>query len=177
MSEDTHAKIGTVESFRIGKGVSKENVDGTWFKEYIEITVKLPEGATGKDFLANFVGAEAMIDQLLEAPQTAAPAQKTTPAQQPAQVKVTMTPGEVDTLPWTASNWVRKDDPNRNARPMEDAWIKLENSDSRLIRMLDESHGKLELPPYTFEFKEFADSKARLIVRRGPKEKKPSGRR
>jgi len=28
------------------------------------------------------------------------------------------------------------------------------------------------LPPYTFEFKEFADSSTKLIVRRGPKEKK-----
>ena len=172
MSEDTHAKIGTVESFRIGKGVSKENVDGTWLKEYVEITVKLPEGATGKDFLANFVGAEAMIDQLLEAPQTAAPA-KTAPAQQPHGQVITMTPEEIDKLPWTASNWIRKDDPNRNARPMEDAWIKLENSDSRLIRMIEEApDGKLCLPPYDFEVKRFQDSGAKLIVRRGPKGKK-----
>ena len=84
-----------------------------------------------------------------------------------------MTPKEIDKLPWIASNWVRKDDKDRNAKPLEDAWIKLENSDSRLIRMIEEApDGKLSLPPYDFEFKEFADSKAKLIVRRGPKEKK-----
>jgi len=32
--------------------------------------------------------------------------------------------------------------------------------------------GKLSLPPYEFEFKTFADSSTKLIVRRGPKAKK-----
>ena len=168
MSESAAAKIGTLERFKLGKGVTRE-AEGTWTREYVEIEVKLPENATSQDFVASFTAHEYMIDQLLQAPATpAAPTEKPkTP-----QSRITMTPEEIDKLPWVASSWVRKDDKDRNARSGEDAWVKLENSDSRLIRMLDESHGKLELPPYNFEYKEFSDSKAKLIVRRGPKEKK-----
>ena len=164
------AKIGKLESFRLGKGVTRDIGNGQWTKEYIEVEVKLPEDATDEDFTANFLAAEYKIDNLLQAPATAAPKEAKHAVPQP---KITMTPDEIDKLPWVASNWVRKDDLDRNARPNEDAWIKLENSDSRLIRMLDEAHGeKLELPPYAFEYKEFADSGQKIIVRRGPKEKR-----
>jgi hypothetical protein len=164
------ARLGRLERFKLGKGITQENGDGQWIREYVEVEVKLPENASEKDLVANFTATEYLIDQLLQPPKTAAPAEKK-PAQ--PQVAITMAPEEIDKLPWIASHWVRKDDnKDRNARHGEDAWIKLENSDSRLIRMLDESQGKLELPPYTFEYKEFADSGQKIIVRRGPKAKK-----
>jgi hypothetical protein len=169
MSESEQAKIGALERFKPGKGITRE-AEGAWTKEYIEIEVKLPENAFDQDFVAKFTATEGMIDQLLQAPATAAPTEKKPVQHQP---KITMTPDEIDKLPWVASNWVRKGDADRNAKPMEDAWIKLENSDSRLIPMIDEApDGKLSLPPYEFEFKTFADSSTKLIVRRGPKEKK-----
>ena len=168
MSKSESAKIGMLERFRLGKGITRE-AEGAWTKEYIEVEVRLPENATSQDFVANFTATEYMIDQLLQAPTTAAPTERP----KAPQPKITMTPEEVDKLPWIASNWIRKDDKDRNARSGEDAWIKLENSDSRLIRMIDEApDGKLSLPSYDFEFKEFADSQAKLIVRREPKEKK-----
>lgn len=134
--------------------------------------MKLPEGATGKDFLVNFVGAESMIDQLLEHPKTAASTAK--PCDKPAapQVKITMTPADVDALPWTASNWIRKDDKDRTAKPGEDAWLKEENADPRLVQMLKEGHGKLDLPPYNLEHKIGEGFATGLIVRHGPSKKK-----
>ena len=168
MSGESEAAPGTLERFKLGKGITREVDPGTWTKDYIEMEVKLPENASTQDFMASFTATEYMIDQLLQAPAIAAPTEKP----QASQPKITMTPEEIDKLSWVASNWVRKGDADRSARPLDDAWIKLENSDSRLVSMLDEGHGKLELPPYTFEFKEFADSRTKLIVRRGPKEKK-----
>ena len=168
MSGSEKAKIGTLERFKLGKGITREAEQGIWTKEYLEIEVKLPENATNQDFVANFTTTEYMIDQLLQAPATATPTEKP----KVPQPKITMTPEEIDKLPWIASNWIRKDDKDRNACPGEDAWIKLENSDPQLIRILEEGQGILELPPYTMELKEFQDSGIKLILRRGPKEKK-----
>ena len=169
MSGSEKAKIVTLERFKLGKGFTREAEQGIWTKEYLEIEVKLPENATNQDFVANFTATEYMIDQLLQAPATAAPTERP----KAPQPKITITPEEIDKLPWIASNWVRKGDKDRNAKPLEDAWIKLENSASWLIRMIDEApDGKLSLPPYEFEFKTFADSSTKLIVRWGPKEEK-----
>lgn len=167
--EEVKAQIGVIERFRLGKGISRENSEGVWLKEYVEVEVSMPDGATDKDFTANFLAAEYKIDTLLEAPKTAAPKETKTEKSQP---RIVMTPDEINQLPWIASNWVRKDDPDRNAKEFEDGWIKREDADPRLIQMLVECHGeKLELPPYTIETKTFTDSGTTLIVRRGPKAK------
>jgi hypothetical protein len=167
MSEDKPERIGALERFTLGKGITRE-VEGTWTKEYIEIEVKLPEKASDKDFIANFMAAEYMIDQLLEQPKTAAMPEKKTAE---PQVKITMAPSEVDALPWTASSWVRKDDSDRKARLGEDAWMKEEDCrDPRLLEMLKAGAGKFELPGvYTFEHKVRSGYATGLIVRHGPK--------
>jgi hypothetical protein len=166
MSEDKPERIGTLERFTFGKGITRE-AEGTWTKEYIEIEVKLPEKATDKDFVANFTAAEFMIDQLLEQPKTAAPPAKTAES----QVKITMSPAEVDALPWIASIWVRKADPDRKARTGEDAWMKEEECrDPRLLEMLKAGGGKFEMPGvYAFEHKVRPGYETGLIVRHGPK--------
>jgi hypothetical protein len=169
-AEKTSSKVGTLERFKLGKGVTRE-FEGTWNKEYIELEVKLPEKATDKDFIANFMAAEFMIDQLLEQPKTAAPEKK---AAEP-QVKITMAPAEIDAMPsWIASQWVRKDDGDRKARPGEDAWMKEEEcKDPRLLEMLREGNGKIELPGvYAFERKIHEGYTTGIIIRHGPKKRK-----
>jgi hypothetical protein len=62
-----------IASFRIGKGVKKPAGPAfTMTSEYVEVEVKLPEGATENDFQAEFTAAEYIIDNLLQAPQVAA---------------------------------------------------------------------------------------------------------
>lgn len=169
LGEDKPERAGVIERFRLGKGITKEDHEnGQWTKEYIELEVKLPEKATTKDLVSNFTAAEYMIDQLLEQPKTVAPPEKKSAE---PQVKITMTPAEVDALSWIASNWVRKDDADRKARPGEDAWIKEEETrDHRLMEMLKAGGGKFELPGvYTFEHKLREGYATGLIVRHGPK--------
>jgi hypothetical protein len=150
----------------VGRGRTSRPSDAEeWTKEYFEIEMIVEDPAELEVAKANLTG---LIDGWLSSSKHSQPAAKPAPRQE-----ITMTPEEIDKLPWIASNWIRRDDKDRNARPGEDAWIKLENSDSRLIRMIDEApDGKLSLPPYEFEFKTFADSSTKLIVRRGPKEEK-----
>lgn len=167
LGEDKPERAGVIERFRLGKGITKE-LEGQWTKEYIELEVKLPEKATTKDLVSNFTAAEYMIDQLLEQPKTAAPPEKKTAE---PQVKIIMTPDEVNALPWTASQWVRKGDADRKARTGEDAWMKEEDCrDPRLLEMLKAGGGKFELPGvYTFEHKLREGYATGLIVRHGPK--------
>ena len=150
----------------VGRGrTSRPSVAEEWTKEYFEIEMIVEDSTELEVAKAKLTG---LIDGWLSSSKHSQPAAKPAPQQE-----ITMMPEEIDKLPWIASNWIRRDNKDRNARPSEDAWIKLENSDSQLIRMIEEApDGKLSLPPYDFEFKEFADSKAKLIVRRGPKEKK-----
>ena len=160
-------KLGRIEGFKLGKGISKENSDGSWTKEYVELQTKLPEGATDKDFVATFLACEYQIDQLLEQPKTAAATAK--PTEQPT--RIIMAPAEVDALPWTASQWIRKDDPDRKARPGEDAWAREDEvKDPRLLEMLKTGGGKFEMPgAYTFEHKVRPGYESGLIVRHAPK--------
>jgi hypothetical protein len=90
------------------------------------------------------------------------------------QVTALLPPETIEKMPWVASSWVRKDDKDRNAREGEDGWIKLENSDSLLIRMMDEAGCDknektfLDIPEYkyVFSYKTFPDSNAKLILRK-----------
>lgn len=167
--EDKLERIGVIERFRLGKGITRET-EGTWIKEYIKLEVKLPEKATDKDFVANFTAAEFMIDQLLEQPKTTVQ-HSTVQHNATPQVKITMAPSEVDALPWIASIWIRKADLDRKARFGEDAWLKEEDCrDPRLLEMLKAGDGKFELPGvYTFEHKVRPGYEFGLIVRHGPK--------
>jgi hypothetical protein len=99
MNKSESAKIGMLERFKLGKGITREAEQGIWTKEYIEIEVKLPENATNQDFVANFTATEYMIDQLLQAPATAAPTEKIAEAQGiTPEEKPTFDPGKIK---WT----------------------------------------------------------------------------
>ena len=160
----------STKRFKLGKGITRDNGQGVWRKEYIELEVELPEKSTDKDFSDAFTATEATIDQLLTPPETAAP--KTSPG--PKQPIITMTPQEVDALPWTASSWVRKEDQDRKARLGEDAWIREDEvKDPRLLKMLEEGKGKFELPGvYTFEHKVRPGYETGLVARHSPKKER-----
>lgn len=163
-----------IASFRIGKGVKKPAGPAfTMISEYVEVEVKLPEGATENDFQAEFSAAEYIIDNLLQAPQVAAPTEAAASAKPVApQVKITMTPAEIDAMPWQASKWIRKNDTNRLAQSGEDAWIFEDKVDARLVQMLNEAgKAKLEIPPYSFQRKELGETGAKIITRKTMKTK------
>lgn len=168
MSETKPA--ANIAGFRLGKGITLDNGNGSWTRQYIELEVKLPEKAMDKDFTNAFTSAEYMIDQLLAQPQTATPPVKS----DAAQVKITMTPQEVDLQPWIASKWVRKDEADRKARPGEDAWVKEDDvRDPRLVEMLKAGNGQFEMPGvYTFEHKVRPGYTTGLIIRHGPQKAK-----
>ena len=168
--KETEGRIGIVERFTLGKGVSQEQNDGCWTKEYFEVEVRLPEKATEKDCVANFMAAEYLIDQLLEKPKST--------AQHSAapQVKLTMTREELDALPWLASKWVRPSDADRMARANEDAYMieDLENPQEKLNAMVDEAKKMglkvVDFPPYKLEYKLKQGYNTGMYVRYGPRQ-------
>ncbi len=90
--------------------------------------------------------------------------------QKPSTTTSPMTLQEIEQFPWVASSWVRKGDEDRKARPKEDAWIR-EEEEPRLVQLIKEAGGKLEISPYMFEHKVKEGFDTGLIVRHGPKPK------
>lgn len=156
-----------LERFKLGKGFTKDGKT-----EYIEVEVKLPEGATDKVFAENFMTAEYLIDSLMynmldvKKPDTTPSAPAAI-----APLKLLMSPEEFEAQVWKASSWVRKDDQDRHAKVGEDGFIPKLAADKRLIKMIDEApNNKLVFPPYDQVAYSGLDNS--LIVRRGPKSKK-----
>lgn len=159
-----------LEKFKLGKGVTKE---GKY--EYIELEVKLPEGATDKDFETNFMTAEYLIDSLMfnildvKTPNTTPGVTPGAPSAAPALPKLLMSMEEFEAQGWKASQWVRKDDKDRAARAGEDSYMPTLAADKRLIQMINGApNRKLELPPYEVSYA----GDGGLIVRKGPHAKK-----
>lgn len=149
-----------IKEFKIGKGTSYplgQSGNDTWIKKYLELTITLPEQYTEEGFHASVARAEQIIDEWLKG------------AELPSQVFLME---DIEKLNWHASNWVRKDDPDRKARSGEDAWIKRGDC-ARLEGLLQSSNGKVELPPYEFKFAGYEKGgdpkKGTLIVRNAMK--------
>jgi len=141
----------------------KAKKEGDFTVEY-GLEVVLPENVQGDALQSIRVGVEQVIDAWLSEPVASG-------VKPPKYALITIE--EIEKLLWKRSNWVKKEDPDRNAKPGEDAWLKTADADSRLIKLIGEApKGKqgrpeLELPPYTFNMTDDGG----LVVRRVYREK------
>jgi len=163
MSESASAKIGMIERFRLGKGITRE-AEGAWTKMYIEVEVKLPENASDQDLVANLTATEYMIDQLLQAPATAAPTEKPTskPAAMPSPQLPQLDPAELAELPW------RTYKTKENCKPDEAGWIFRNTPGAEALADLIVQLGKdaiVQMGAYKFEVK-FSGAERQFISRK-----------
>jgi len=133
-----------------------------WHNATYTLEIDLPDNCSEETLQATRATHEKMIDEWLREPI------------QPVPLAM-ITMEEIEKMQWKASNWVRREDQDRRARIGEDAWIKREEADYRLEKMIQASPRKnkkgkpeLELPPYTFGF---AGGNDCLIVRKATREK------
>lgn len=164
----------TIERFTIGKGRTRPDPRDRfgWDKQYIELTVKLPEKTSEQDLYEAFIGAERIIDGWLEGPKAVSsgipsklmPGEKEIQRAQAAQI---ITPEEVDKLPWKSFKEVDAEGKKKLVGVGSPGWLFANECDLRLLELLGRSSGHLELAPY--EFKWSGDKK--LIQRRPLKAK------
>lgn len=150
--------MAKITEFKMGKGFTSRPSDAEeWTKKYLEITVKLPEAFPPEKLAEAVAEADELLGHLLGQPLTKAMAPL-------------ITMEEIEALPWVRSPWVKKSDPDRKAKPGEDAWIKRTECDTRLEALIsDAPNQKFEdYPPYSFSF---AGEDKTLVVRKVKREK------
>jgi len=144
--------------------IKKAKKEGDFTVEY-GLEIILPESVQGDALQAIRVGVEQTIDEWLSEPVAS--------GIKPSKYQL-ITIEEIEKLPWKRSNWVKKEDPDRNAKPGEDAWIRTSDCDSRLVKLINEApkdkkgRPELDLPPYEFSMTDDGG----LVIRRAHKAKK-----
>jgi len=143
--------------------IKKAKREGDFMVEY-GLEIILPANVQGEKLQAIRVDAEQTLDAWLSEPVASG-------VQPPKYQLITME--EIEKLPWKRSNWVKKEDPDRNAKLGEDAWIRTNDCDSRLVKLINEApkdkkgRPELDLPPYEFSMTDDGG----LVIRRAHKAK------
>jgi len=143
--------------------IKKARKEGDFTVEY-GLEIVLPPNIQGDALQAIRVGIEQTIDAWLSEPVASG-------VQPPKHQLITIE--EIEKLTWKRSNWVKKDDPDRNAKLGEDAWIRTNDCDARLLKLINEApkdkngRPKLDLPPYEFSMTDDGG----LVIRRAHKAK------
>jgi len=142
--------------------IKKAKREGDFMVEY-GLEIILPENVQEDALQAIRIGIEQTIDAWLSEPVAS--------GVQPKHQIITIE--EIEKLPWKRSNWVKKEDPDRNAKIGEDAWIRTSDCDSRLVKLVNEApkdkkgRPELDLPPYVFSMTDDGG----LVIRRAHKAK------
>ena len=129
-----------VEKFVIQKGKTEPD-NKNWIRVLYTLEISFPTGASEDGLNAVRATYETILDSWLSEHVA------------PPMPQMLMLMEEIEALEWHRSNWVKKDDRDRSAKPGEDAWIHRGRHDvSKLAEMINKAEGKLELTPYTFKF-------------------------
>lgn len=129
-----------VEKFVIQKGKTEPD-NKNWIRVLYTLEISLPTGATEDGLNAVRATYETILDSWLS--EHVAPPVPHMP----------ISMEEFEGYPWHRSKWVKKDDPDRNAKPGEAAWIHRNRLDlSKLAGIINQAQGTFELPPYVVKF-------------------------